>query len=243
MKRKALLIGNTNGLPGVKLDIANWVKFLESDKGGQWCNNEIDIVMNPKKSDILSHIANIKESTPDFVIAVFSGHGAYQRKETILEINENEVIDENDLTKIAPRQISVFDCCRAVPVEILSESQKGVRAFSKGGTFQRNVRPYYEERIMRAMPQQICLYACAIGESAMDTERGGIYTNQLLCFSSSFQEDEGYKLVATAHETAATGTRIAALCSNHTQHPDAIFQPECLPEQQLIIGINPFVNL
>lgn len=243
MKRKALLIGNSNGLAGVKLDIANWVKFLKSKKGGQWYGNEIDIVMNPKKSDILSRIANIKASSPDFVIAVFSGHGAYQRKKTMLEINENEEISESNLIGIAPRQISVFDCCRGVLTEVLSESQREVRAFSKGGIFQRSVRPYYEERIMKAIPQQICLYACSIDESAMDTERGGIYTNQLLYCSSSFQKNEDYKLVATAHGAAADGTRSAALCSKHTQNPDAIFQPECQPEQQLIIGINPLAYL
>lgn len=249
MKRKALLIGNSNGLAGVKLDIANWVKFLKSEKGGQWYGNEIDIVMNPKKPDILSRIANIKASSPDFVIVVFSGHGAYQRKavdgQTILEINDNEVIGENNLIGIALRQISVFDCCRGVLTEVLSESQKEVRAFSKGGTFQQNVRSYYEKRIMEAMPQQICLYACAIDESAMDTERGGIYTNQLLCCSSSFQKNESYKLVAKAHIAAAEGTRSAALCSKHTQNSDAIFQPDYSQQeqQQLIIGINPLANL
>lgn len=240
MKRKALLIGNSNGLAGVKLDIANWMKFLKSEEGGQWCDKEIDVVMNPKKSDILSRIANIKASSPDFVITVFSGHGAYQRKavgeQTILGINNNEVIGENDLIGIALRQISVFDCCRGVSAEVLSESQKEVGAFSKGGS----VRPYYEKRIMEAMPQQIRLYACAIGESAMDTERGGIYTNQLLYCSSSFLEGEDYRLVAKAHRAAAEGTRSAALGSNHTQNPDAIFQPKYPPEQQqLIIGINP----
>lgn len=245
MKRKALLIGNSNGLAGVKLDIANWVKFLKSEKGGQWYGNEIDIVMNPKKPDILSRIANIKASSPDFVIVVFSGHGAYQRKavgeQTILEINNNEVIGENDLVGIALRQISVFDCCRGVSAEVLSESQKEVGAFSKVGS----VRPYYEKRIMEAMPQQICLYACAIDESAMDTERGGIYTNQLLCCSSSFQKNESYKLVAKAHIAAAEGTRSAALCSKHTQNSDAIFQPDYSQQeqQQLIIGINPLANL
>lgn len=243
MKRKALLIGNSNGLAGVKLDIANWMKFLKSEEGGQWCDKEIDVVMNPKKSDILSRIANIKASSPDFVIVVFSGHGAYQRKavgeQTILEINNNEVIGENDLIGIALRQISVFDCCRGVSAEVLSESQKEVGAFSKVGS----VRPYYEKRIMEAMPQQIRLYACAIGESAMDTERGGIYTNQLLYCSSSFLEGEDYRLVAKAHRAAAEGTRSAALCSKHTQNPDAIFQPECQPEQQLIIGINPLAHL
>ena len=43
MKRIALLIGNSNGLPGVKKDIAHWIQFLESDQGGQWTDDEIII--------------------------------------------------------------------------------------------------------------------------------------------------------------------------------------------------------
>ena len=82
--------------------------------------------MNPERIILLSCINGIKDRRPDFAIIVFSGHGAYQRH-TILEINENgDTISENDLIGIAPRQISVFDCCREVVVkeEALSESQK-----------------------------------------------------------------------------------------------------------------------
>lgn len=230
-------------MAGVKPDIENWVKFLESDKGGQWSDDEIIVTLNPLRDKLLSLIEFIKKSNPDFVIVVFSGHGAYLRKaeagQTILEINTKEVIDENDLIGIALRQISFFDCCHRVLAEVLSESRKEVEDFSKGETLQRN-RRYYEKRIMEAMPQQIRLYACAIGESEMDTERGGIYTNQLLCCSSSFQKNESYKLVAKAHRAAAESTRSAALCLNQIQNPDTIFQPDYSQQeqQQLIIGIN-----
>lgn len=237
------MVGNSNGLSGVKPDIANWEKFLKSDKGGQWYGNEIKVLMNPERIILLSCINGIKDRRPDFAIIVFSGHGAYQRH-TILEINENgDTISENDLIGIAPRQISVFDCCREVVVkeEALSESQKKVRTFSVGGALPRNIRPHYERRIMEAMPQQICLYACSVGESAMDTGRGGIYTDNFLRCTSSFSDGECYKLVDAAHNVAKLGTRTVALGSyHHTQNPDVTFQPEFIPEgQQLIIGINP----
>ena len=38
----------------------------------------------------------------------------------------------------------------------------------------------YEARIMQAIAQQVSLYACSIGESALDTENGGMYINNLL---------------------------------------------------------------
>ena len=242
MKRIALLIGNSGGLPGVNLDIANWKKFLVSDKGGLWYENEIQILMNPEKIALLSCIKDIGKSSPDFAIIVFSGHGAYQRSmSTVLEINkQGEMIDENNLIGIAPRQISVFDCCRGALLEELLEPQNPVQIFLEDGVMQLNIRSYYDDRMMKAMPQQICLYSCSVGESAMDTARGGIYTDNLLRCSSSFQNGECYKLVEEAHNEASYWTRTAALTSyNHTQHPDSIFKTKFLPAQQLIIGINP----
>lgn len=242
MKRIALLIGNSNGLPGVNLDIANWKKFLMTDKGGLWYENEIRILMNPEKIALLSCIKAIKDSKPDFAIIVFSGHGAYRRSmSTVLEINkQKEKIDENNLIGIAPRQISVFDCCREVLSEELLELQNPVQIFPEGGVLQRNMRPYYEARIMNAMPQQVLLYACSVGESTIDTGRGGIYTDNLLRCSSSFRSGECYKLVKDVHNEASYWTRTATLTSyDHTQHPELILKTECPLEPQLIIGINP----
>lgn len=236
MKRIALLIGNSNGLPGVKKDIAHWIQFLESDQGGQWTDDEIIISMNPAKYSLLLTINRIKASRPDFAIVVFSGHGAYQ-KNTILEINENEeVINEDDLIGIASRQISVFDCCRNILIENLSESHKSMRMFSDGGSFKRNIRPYYDARIMSAIEQQIRLYACSVNESALDTGDGGLYTTNLLKCSSYIPNS--YKLVGIAHEEAREHTVRDAILRKHTQNPDSTL-PKCLSSQQLIIAINP----
>lgn len=236
MKRIALLIGNSNGLPGVKKDIVHWTQFLKSDYGGQWTDKEIIIFMNPVKNDLLSDINRIKANRPDFAIVVFSGHGAYQ-KNTILEINGNEeVINENDLIGIASRQISVFDCCRNILLENLSEAYKSVRMFSDGGSFKRNIRPYYEARIMRAIEQQVRLYACSVNESALDTGDGGLYTTNLLKYSSYIPNC--FKLVGVAHEEAKKCTTEEANRRNHVQNPDSIL-PRCLSSQQLIIAINP----
>lgn len=239
MKRIALLIGNSHGLPGVKLDIAHWKEFLKSASGGQWYDDEIIVTMNFPKTELLTLINGIKTSKPDFALVLFSGHGAYQRS-TVLEINEKEeLISENDLIGIAPRQISVFDCCRGLLNEELSESTSHVRVFSDGGTFPRNIRPYYEERIMNAIPQQVRLYACSLDESALDDEEvGGLYTTSLLRRSLSMSKDERYKLVGIAHEEAGKLTYLSALRRKHIQRPAAIL-PRCLSCQQLIMAINP----
>jgi hypothetical protein len=233
MKRKALLIGNSNGLPGVKLDISNFKIFLKSDVGGQWYDDEIVIKMNPTKSDLDATINHLKSEKNDFMFVIFSGHGAYE-KNTILEINGNdEYIYETALKHIASRQISVFDCCRQRVFDSLTESRQ-IKAFSAFTSS--HIRLKYDTRIMQAIEQQVSLYACSVGESALDTEKGGLYISNLLKAATNISEQ--YKLIGIAHEEAKEKTTNDAKNETHVQNPTATL-PKCLSFQQLIIGINP----
>jgi len=234
MKRKALLIGNSNGLSGVKLDISNFRSFLKQSVGGQWYDSEITIEMNPTKAGLLSTISTLKKEYYDFCFVVFSGHGAYQ-KGTVLEINgKEETIHENDLKCISSRQISIFDCCRnVISVPLQERIQDSVKMFATGNL----IREKYDSRIMQSIEQQISLYACAVGESAIDTENGGLYINNLLKAAKNVQFN--YKLVGVAHEEAASATQNEAWRKEwHRQNPTATL-PKCLSSQQLIISINP----
>ena len=74
MKRIALLIGNSDGLEGVKKDLVNWTRFLYSLEGGAWNSSEIITLMNPRKEELCSKIEDIRGEY-DFAIVVFSGHG------------------------------------------------------------------------------------------------------------------------------------------------------------------------
>ncbi len=236
MKRKALLIGNSNGLPGVKKDILKWQSFLMSNTGGKWFSSEIDIKMNPTKASLMLKIEEIKNKY-DFVIVMFSGHGAYS-KGTILEINnKEEYIFENDLKNIAPRQISVFDCCRAlVTQDSINES---LRTFSIKDQAISNIRQAYDKRIMTSPPQQISLYACSIGESAYDSNDGGYYTKNLLKSTNLFGDEQRFMTVGMAHQAGALRTTSEVFeKENAIQRPDA-FLPKCITSQQLIISINP----
>lgn len=240
MRKIALLIGNSDGLEGVKTDLFEWKKFLTSPKGGAWEHDEIEMIMNPQRSELLSHINKLRKTKVyDFAIVVYSGHGGYDRN-TILEINEQEeTIDETDLYSIAPRQISVFDCCRSLVDghEPINESQ---RTFSSGGILPnlQMIRIAYNRRIMQAIPQQICLYACRIGEMALDTENGALYIQTLLRQAKLFPNNEEFRTVEEIHKKASELTYIKGLLKKHTQHPAASL-PKCLTSQKLILSINP----
>ena len=57
MKRRAILIFNDGGpsnyLPGVKVDKANYLKFLKSPEGGAWEDSEIKVYDNDCSKELL----------------------------------------------------------------------------------------------------------------------------------------------------------------------------------------------
>ena len=87
MKKQILMIGNTDDLPGVPVDINDYYYFFLSPAGGNWCSDEIEILMNPTRSELFDTINEIEESDFDYVIVVFSGHGGRVGSETMLAIN------------------------------------------------------------------------------------------------------------------------------------------------------------
>jgi hypothetical protein len=229
MKRKALLIGNTNGLQGVQLDIERTAAFLQSPCGGTWYPGELEYFRNPDRSALLARVDELRRQSLDYVFLLFSGHGGHQRQ-TFLELNaKEERVQESLLQDIAPRQLNIYDCCRVVQ----EMAKKSVALDSLSASFREAVsysRQIYESRIMQAIPQQIQLYACAVGQYSYDTANGAIYLNHLLNAARSTNGD--FKTVGNAHEEA----RIATTHDKPGQVPEASL-PKCLTSQQLIISM------
>lgn len=239
MKRRALLIGNSRGLQGVKKDIVNFQAFLMGRYGGAWKGGEIVTMMNPTLSDLRQRINIIKEERNDFVIVMFSGHGGYQRQ-TVLEINGNgEIITESELYNLAPRQISIFDCCRAVEnygagLESLNET----KLFSVNDSID-SIRQRYDERIMQAIPQQNMLYACKIGQCAYDSDdgSGAYYLKNLIKYAKAITNPFG--LVGHVHEDAADATSTEVFIDKGKNQDPVATVLKVLTTQQLIISLKP----
>jgi len=100
------------------------------------------------------------------------------------------------------------------------------------------IRNAYNQRIRLAIPQQVCLYACRIGETALDTESGALYIQTLLWQAKLFPNNEEFRTVEEIHKNASELTYIKGLLKKHTQHPAASL-PKCLTSQKLILSINP----
>jgi hypothetical protein len=226
MKRKALLIGNTNGLQGVQIDIEKTKKFLKSPQGGTWYDREVEIFSNPKKAALLKRIEELRYSSLDYLILLFSGHGG-QERQTLLELNAmGETVNESQLKNIAERQLNIYDCCRA-------STQRSIALGALSASFSESVtyaRQRYENRIMKAIPQQIQLYSCAIGQVSYDTPNGAVYLSNLISAATEIRDE--FVTVGSAHDVA----RAKTIQENPSQTPEAVL-PKCLMSQQLIISM------
>jgi hypothetical protein len=235
MKRKAVLIGNTSGLPGVQVDITRFSSFLTSNIGGAWYESEIDVLQNERKSNLLQKIDALKKQSFDYLIVLFSGHGG-QLRQTILELNSSgETIEETALRGIATRQLNVYDCCRAFPSGVTKRAMDALSA-----SFSESANPYrrrFDDRIMQATPQQALLYSCSIGQVSYDSSNGGVYLGNLLKAAQTITYDQQFKLVGAAHEEAIPPTVANSEKEKQgRQVPDAVLA-KCLSSQQLIISL------
>ena len=234
MKRKALLIANTSGLQGVKVDISKFSAFLKSNHGGAWFDSEIQILANESKLNLLRKVEELKKQSNDYTIVLFSGHGGYQRK-TILEINgSGETIQETELANLSKRQLNIYDCCRSI-IEPTTKSAMD----SATARFSESVNTYrqrFDSRIMQADEQQASLYSCSIGQVSYDSANGGVYLSNLLVSANNISYSDDFKLVGIAHDEARAATILESKNAGRTQEPDAVLA-KSLSIRQLIISL------
>ena len=237
MKRRALLIGNTRGLAGVQADMQKTRAFLGSRAGGDWLPSEIAELRNPSRQQLLGYIQLLKSESVDYAFVLFSGHGGHAHQ-TVLELNASgETINESALWNIAPRQITIYDCCRALIGEQIVKSS-AMESVTESFVRRDDLRARYEARIIQAIPQQVKLYACSVSQSAYDLGKGAIYLGHLLSSAAAIPSDLSFKTVESAHEQACPLTAATAAREGYRQNPDAVL-PKCLTQQQLILAIRP----
>lgn len=232
MRRYAILLGNTNGLPGVQKDLIGLKAFLHSERGGCWNENEIFLKENISLENLRTLLNNLKRNNYDYLIFYFSGHGGYNKRNTIIKLNKNnETVSESELKNVAKRQLTIFDCCRCLikPTEnFSSEALLLEKSFCKN-----IIRGLFDNRILQASPQQTTLYSCDVGQYSNDTNRGGIYTVSLL--KAIDDSNSTFTTVLDAHLKAEKAT---SKQTNNDQKP-CYEMAKLPPEKQLIIALNP----
>jgi hypothetical protein len=214
----------------VPVDISGFYDFFASPAGGNWCSEEMDILLNPPLRSLLQKIEAIATADYDYVITFFSGHGSESDDGTVLSINgRSELIMMNALTNLSQRQLLILDCCRS-PMPPLIDTDFTETGATKLSMSRDPLRRAYEDRLWDSIPQEVILYACDEGEKSTDTPYGGNYSQYLLYVAEMLSTDSvsPFVSVSEVHFVAASLMRR----DNLEQRPQ-IIQPRCALNRQL----------
>ncbi len=186
MTKRALIIGNAGNedefLLGVSKDVNNYKRFLLSNIGGNWYEDEIYISLDETKKEVEAQIEKLQNERNDFTFIVFTGHGSFSQLKNCrkLYIN-NDYIYEGDLLYSSKKQILIIDTCAGIENDLLLEvscesyAMDNIRKNASIGH-----RVIYENYIKECLEQQNILYACDIDESSADTSKGGLFSYYLI---------------------------------------------------------------
>jgi hypothetical protein len=234
MKRKAVLIesSNVNGqtdLPGARIDIENWKKFLLSELGGNWSSSEIVELNKPLSSDVK---AALDVASDCYCFVVFSGHGS----EGSVVLNDHlSSFSLNDLRPKTDKGTLVVDSCRGItdatshafaeksaarfetPSGRFLANSMGERPFSfnmpqsfaeKGFSSLRSNSEIWADELLKSNNGTVKMLSCAKGQAAGENPKaGGYYTSLLMQSAKEYSNDNSSGSVQTtrqAHNYAAS---------------------------------------
>jgi hypothetical protein len=192
MNRKTLIIycddTQSGKLQGPSHDNSNFRRFLKSNLGGAWYDDEIISLNNPSSYEVASCL-RIHFKYIDYSFIIFSGHGCInvdQNKIQFLELSDTDV-SIFALRNDSPRQTLIVDSCRGYFSQLEKSIEKALvdsyRAFS--GDIQ-TTRKIYENAIENAEEGWSILYSADENQSALDTSEGGAYLLSLLRVSDKW---------------------------------------------------------
>lgn len=235
VKRKAILIDASdvkgeNDLPGARVDIDNWTRFLLSSLGGSWAADEIAPVLH---KPLLGDVLRLLDANSDaYCFVAFSGHGS---EGTVALNDHNKSCPVSALKPKGTRGAMVIDSCRGIdmaqPFSSSLSKSAGILTERAGGVVMLNARdgsvtnfsrtddaraPMTEHVMSAARFKSalgasgagiVSMLSCAKGEGAgEDPESGGYYTSALLDSAIAFYRDLNRKDLLTtkeAHDYAA----------------------------------------
>lgn len=194
MKRRAILIFNDGGpsnyLPGVKVDKANYLKFLKSPEGGAWDNSEIMVYDNDCNRELLLNYVDFyrRAEQTGFWFIIFSGHGYTNgQNQTILELSPGKECAVDDIKKAtdSSRRLLIADSCRLVIRTITDSLKRERKLFSDmttSATYRIRCRDLYMNQLEKVYRDSFNVaYAAEYNQCANDDDvLGGYYSSELL---------------------------------------------------------------
>lgn len=195
MNRKALIIGcpgsGKTKLSGVTADTIKYKSFFKTYFGGAWYSNEIEVIDNPNRADLLTKIQMISVQNFDYTIITFSGHGWESTKEgTKILLRDDEEMAVKELNTNADRQLRILDNCRMIEREEQYFSEDMFMARKADVTDEKGkYRRAYENLILKAEKGISILFACDTDETAGENVNGGYFTQALISIGLSLKDE------------------------------------------------------
>lgn len=254
MNRKAILIESSNvkgqaNIPGARLDVENWSRFLQSDLGGGWSNSEIEIMHKPFSSDLQNAL---KVPQDCYCFVAFSGHGSDG------SIVLNDYLSNYSVTELIPKcdkSTVVLDSCRGIEEATEVNFSGMVALTASAGLYEGAIRASHAQQnssktayhafnnrealiksadsinnwltsLAQAAKGNVKMHACSRGQGAGEhPSAGGFYTLLLLQSAKKWGEQitvEKTHSTKHAHDFAAVALAkySAAKPKNEQQNPE-----------------------
>lgn len=216
MNKRVLIIANNDTKIGADADIANYRQFFCRKEGGCWNPDEILDIYAPTALELWTYVGMHRLAELDYLIAIFSGHGGYDREtnQTTLclrgdTIDPDVCISDKDLNSIADRQLTIIDSCRAWDEEEASDMVKSARHILTESNLRGQYRAAYENQIRSVLDDnddddvRLTLYACEIGQStAGEMKVGGDFSLALQNYSYISRNATSYPSIYRSIENA-----------------------------------------
>lgn len=195
-------------IPGAKLDIANWAKYLSSNAGGAW--DSVEQKGKPCKQYVEEKLREFS-FFHGYVFIVFSGHGYRDRGRDMILLNDSEEMEVAKIQAKVPYTLVVDACRGEEEASVVTESFGVARAssfsvLSKTASASSSRLAYqslFDQQFSR-LNGKATMFSCSIGEAAGENpESGGVYTNALL------------KSCRFWHDTDGNGPRILSTYDAH----------------------------
>jgi hypothetical protein len=191
-KRKAILIGSpgnkNNFLKGVKHDLDNLSKYLQSEKGGVWYEDEIKQLYNPSYFQVKQEIEN---TISDYVLVYFSGHGYTdtEKNQRMICLKDYNISDKHLLNN-SQRQLILIDACR----NEVGQSLFGLPDYQPDLSYfvGSPVRRLFDNYIKNSPVGKLIIHGTQRGESSYDSSTGGMFTNALINIGTRINAEEKY---------------------------------------------------
>lgn len=175
LRRKVFLIKgfseNEIELNNDRKYIGYYKSFFQSNAGGAYDENEIDILEDSSTEDLK---LKTQKDTFDYVIIVLLGHGATQGDYQLFKLNESEIIKPGQLYIDSSKLLIILESCRSLlsdmPTVDLSDK---IPDYKEGGILRfpitrQKARAKYDKQINECKDGLVVCFACSKDETAND---------------------------------------------------------------------------